>query len=219
MAESSRDEHVSHEKGHIQAGIIEVEYDDGETTVLQTAEVRSAWTKFHDKKLHYDILVNSKDYELEPYTVYEDETLLTFGNSLEETFSEEGKFALHSKRHVLDLGFLAVVSSQPGRRYLENDIALRFWEDSNDIPLDLSILVEDEGYDLWVRLERRQQFRSVPLETIIARLAFIGTGEEDKVTMVPYIKSHDSSQTVQIPQQLTFGHPWLYVGVNYNDVS
>lgn len=219
MAESFRDESLFSEKDHETDGSIEVFYNDGASIYLHKALIKPTSYIIDGEKLRYDLLVDSDGHTLAPYSIVEDETLLMVGNTLEETISRDGMFGLHSKRHILDLGFLAIVADQPGAERLEIDMQDRFWDDSNNYPLDIRRLTDDEGYDLWIRLEARRLFRGIPQQTVMARLAYVGVGESDKVTMVPFIKTFDGSQVAATPQQLTLGDPWLYVGLSDYDLE
>jgi hypothetical protein len=216
MTELFREGNISPENNHETNGTIEVEYRNGASITLQTAEQRPAWTDEYEPRVDYNVLVNSVGYELDPYTIFKNDELKAFGDGLEETLSAEGMLALHSKRHALDLGFRAIVGSEPWGGLLERNIISRHRKDSDSFTLQLETLIEEDGYDLWVRLETRQRFRDVPREIIIARLAYMSATKDDKVTMVPVIRNHDGTRRAAIPEQLAFGDPWLYVGAKYH---
>lgn len=216
MTESFRDS-GSHEKDRTGNGLVEVAFDDGDTVLLHGATIRESSHMIEEKRVHYEVLSNYEGYELYPYTIFNDPDVLEFGNELQSTLPLEGYLALHSKRHATALGFLAIaerLADGDQLRRLENDVHQKFREDSNDYPLDLNILVNQESYDLWVRLEFRSELDRRSKGVIMAKLAFISAGK-DKITMIPYIDSFDGSQKAPIPEQLQFGHPWLYVGGEY----
>ena len=210
MTESIHDENVFHEKDRTDDGLIEVLFNDGHSIMLQKAEVRPTSLSIDGVRVHYDELISSEGYILEPYTIYDSEDLVDFAEELELTYSPDGKVAIQTKAYANDLSFLAIAQTLGNVVKLEKEIIHEHHEDANEYPLRLRQLI-DEQYELWVRLELRRQPRGVTTDTIMAQLAFIGAAN-DKVTMIPYINNVNGYQKDYIPEQLTLGYPWLYIG-------
>lgn len=217
MTESFRGDNVFQGQNH-DDGLVEVMFNDGDSVILQHAEVIPTSKLVNGARIAYDQLVSAEGLVLDSYTASENEEILHLGNELEATLSEEKMIALQSKRHREELGFLAIVASLGNSEILERDIRSRFLEDSNDFPIDMARLIVDKGFDLWARLEHRRKRKGVPQKTTIAKLACIASAK-DHITMIPYVYSYDNSRIVYIPERLRLGTPWLYFAVeNDNDV-
>lgn len=212
MAESFRGDNVFQGQNHDDDGLVEVMFNDGDSVVLQQAEVFPTSKLVNGVRIGYDQLVSAEGLIFDSYTTSENKEILHLGNELEASFSEEGMIALQSKRHGEELGFLAIVASLGNSDKLERDIHSRFLEDSNDFPIDMSRLIVDKGFDLWARLEHRQNRKGVSQKTTIAKLACIASAK-DHITMIPYVYSYDDSRIVYIPERLRLGTPWLYLAV------
>lgn len=218
MTESFRGDNVFQGQSHDDDGLVEVMFNDGDSVVLQQAEVVPTSKLVNGARIAYDQLVSAEGLVLDSYTTSENKEILHLGNELEATFSEEGMIALQSKRHREELGFLAIVASLGNSDKLKRDIHARFLEDSNDFPIDMGRLIVDKGFDLWARLEHRRKRKGVPQKTTIAKLACIASAK-DRITMIPYVYSYDNSRIVYIPERLRLCIPWLYFAVeNDNDV-
>lgn len=72
--------------------------------------------------------------------------------------------------------------------------------------------IEDQGYEMWLRLEASQNADPVLRGKIImAKFALLRMEQEDGRNLIPVIFSRDENYMGDIPQQLILSPQWLYI--------
>ncbi|MBC7565049.1 hypothetical protein H7100_02365 [Candidatus Saccharibacteria bacterium] len=212
-------ESAAYERDRSLDGLIEVAYDDAHAIVLDIAEVLPTTIRKEGLNVPYDILMTRDGYVLEPYTVYNWEEISRFGSELHGVVLPDRKTGIQSKKHSDNLGFIALIQTfnQDDIEALTTIVQIEHRDDAISYAM-LHRELKDQRYDLWLRLKQKQHAKHVEDEPIVARLEYIGFSG-DKLTMIPHIKNTNGHQVDYIPEQLTLGDPWLYVGVDYNPES